>query len=71
MIERDGTEQNLVCDATGTRYPKTYDNCEFFTMLSEAKGDGWRIVQKNGEWRHYSPSATDANVEFEPVEGLD
>ena len=68
MIERTGNEQTLVCDATGKSYPHSYESCEFHQMLSDAKGDGWRIVQENGEWKHYSPESLQAETEFDIVE---
>ena len=68
MIDRCGSDISLVCDATGKRYPRTYDNCEFMTMLADAKGDGWQIFQKDGEWRHFSPDSNSTESEFETFE---
>lgn len=67
MIDRDGREMTLICDATGKQYPKTYDSCEFHQMLCDAKGDGWKVVQEQGEWKHYSPESSEAAVEFESL----
>lgn len=70
MIDRDGDDLTLVCDADGVRYDKSYESCEFHTMLSDAKGDGWRIVKEKGEWKHYSPDSSAASNEFEPLGDL-
>lgn len=65
-IERDGPEMQIVCDATGERYPQSYDRDDFYRMVADAKADGWRVVLEKGEWRHYRPMTGD--VEFDPLE---
>lgn len=65
MIDRTGNEITLVCDAIGVAYGKSYESCEFLTMLSDATADGWRIIKEKGEWRHYSPESYSAAEEFE------
>jgi hypothetical protein len=68
MIDRAGNEISLICDSTGRRYPHSYESCEFHQMLSDAKGDGWHIVQESGEWKHFSPESTKATTEFDIID---
>lgn len=71
MIEYSGPEMQLVCDATSTRYRRTYDRDEFFTMLADAKEDGWRVALERGQWRHYSPESQSAREEFALLPEID
>lgn len=71
MIEYQGAEMQLVCDSTSTRYRRTYDRDEFFTMLADAKDDGWRVVLERGQWRHYAPESRSAREEFAMVPDLE
>lgn len=71
MIDRSNSELELVCDATGERYPRTYDFDEFHKMLADAKEDGWLVMIQRGEWRHYSPKALSTADDLMEVAEID
>ena len=71
MIDREGSEMQMVCDATGTRHPKTYDREDFDIMIADAREDGWPIKIEKGEWRHYCPASRSAAAEFEELLDID
>lgn len=50
MIHRDGNICMLACDSCGT---ETSTSDDFFALIEEAKGDGWKIRQRSGEWVHH------------------
>lgn len=54
MIERQYGGQCIVCDDCGEE-TADYDNDEFALMIQQAKEDGWKITQEDGEWCHYCP----------------
>ena len=71
MIDYQGPEIQLVCDSTARRYKRTYDRDEFFTMLADAKEDGWLVTLQAGEWRHFSPEAQSVADEISAVPDVD
>jgi len=71
VIDRSNSELELVCDATGEHYSRTYDADEFYKMLADAKEDGWLVVIQRGEWRHFCPKALSTENDLAEVEGID
>lgn len=71
MIDRSNSELELVCDATGERYPRTYDFDEFHKMLADAKEDGWLVMIQRGEWRHFCPKTLSTEDDLAEVADID
>ena len=71
MIDHSGHEIELVCDATGERYARTYEHDEFHKMLADAKEDGWFVTIQKGEWRHFCPKAMSTESDFVSIPDID
>ncbi len=71
MIDHSNYELELICDATGERYPRTYDPDEFHKMLADAKEDGWLVTIQKGEWRHFCPKALSTEDDLAEVADID
>lgn len=64
MIERDGTEQVIVCDDCGEWHDKTYDESEFRQMIEDVKAAGWKITPDDqGGWTHQCPDCKPSKLD--------
>lgn len=52
MIYRNGRWMNLLCDECGGESDEFDD---FEEMVIESKGEGWKIYQLRGVWKHECP----------------
>ncbi len=55
MIERERGDRYIICDQCEGSATANYPEDEFLTMVSEAKGEGWSIIQTCGHWVHICP----------------
>jgi len=53
MIERNGSEIELLCDRCLAPFEAAYDAADFQIMIIDAKAAGWRVLMiKPGEFEH-------------------
>ena len=43
---------DMYCDGCYEREEFDVDN-DFYQMITEAKENGWKIINRNGNWDHY------------------
>ncbi len=55
MIERDGTDLELMCDQCLTPFDGVYDAADFNVMITDAKEAGWRVVIGTRGFEHICP----------------
>jgi hypothetical protein len=58
-IERHAGKRQIVCEC-GVSQPRCYARDEFDVMVADAKGDGWAIEKRAGEWVHHCPACLEA-----------
>jgi hypothetical protein len=64
MITREGRERNIVFQCDAKRCAQVCDTQldDFDDALTEARDKGWQIRREGGEWKHYCPDESDADL---------